>query len=574
MPRSACHHPCPHPRRLPALAAAVLALASAVGCSTPRADPRVLSLTERGDFGRARSALATGASRDPADRAFMLQRTNLLALALAEGLPEAAEPIADRLYDFLRTQDVNADTGVASFLFGEGNARIWKGEPFEQAYTLASIGILDGLQGDWGNVRASASSALFQVRDFSRTLSARTDGKRVRHANPSDDSLAAREDLLANAPSDDLAGTFTLARSDFELAYILKAIAARQIGAPDADEALAQLVQVAPRLQGLADTIRAGQYNTILVVEFGLAPEKYATGPDNAIAAFRPRTPSSDAPLRVRLQSGPDLALVPVATDLNRLARDLRWNSLEDLRKAKSAIGTGLLVGGAVLAASSDNRNAQLVGLGLLLAGALAKATSAADTRHAELLPQRVYVAPVALPSDPSAVEIQIDGRPDTRMVLAGLAPPPPGQLALHHVRIPAAPAPWATSGAIAYANDESGPTSGPQLPWILGGRCLRTPSYPVLASYQASGFLKNFSLNDLLDLYREEGIEIAGLSTKGEIGRHILEGGSWLYSPRAGSTGFARLFGIDHPPYQPKSARVRDLAAQCRAAMQQPPRN
>jgi len=574
MPRPARTHRSRLPRRVTALAAALIAIGSAIGCSTPRADPRVLSMTQRGEFGRARSALTNAASRDPADRNFMLHRANLLSLSLAEGLPQAAEPIADRLYDFLRTQDINADTGVASFLLGEGNARIWKGEPFEQAYTLTSIAILDGMLGDWGNVRASASSALFQVRDFSRALSARADGKRVRHANPADDTLSAREDLLARAPSDDLAGTFTLARSDFELAYILKAVAARQIGAPDADEALAQLVQVAPRLQPLADTIRAGQYNTILVVEHGLAPEKYATGPDNAIAAFRPRTPSSDAPIRVRLQSGPDLALVPVATDLNRLARDLRWNSLEDLRKAKSAIGTGLLIGGAVVAASSDNRNAQLVGLGLLLAGALSKATAAADTRFAELLPQRVYVAPVTLTSPGAPIEIQIDGRPETRMVLAGLAPPPTGDLALHLVRIPAAPAPWATSGAIAYSNDETGPTAGPQLPWILGGRCLRTPSYPVLASYQASGFLKNFTLNDLLDLYREEGIEIAGLSTKGEIGRHILEGGSWLYSPRAGSTGFARLFGSDHPAYQPRSARVRDLAAQCRAALAQPPRN
>jgi hypothetical protein len=41
--------------------------------------------------------------------------------------------LAARLYDFLRTQGVNADTTLPSFFVGEGSARIWKGEPFEQA---------------------------------------------------------------------------------------------------------------------------------------------------------------------------------------------------------------------------------------------------------------------------------------------------------------------------------------------------------------------------------------------------------------------------------------------------------
>ncbi len=560
-------------RRVLLVGATLSVLAVSAGCNAPRRDPHLMSLCERGEFGRARSTLAGSMTRDPGDRSYMLDRVKALSLAMADGVPEAAEPVADRLYDFLRTQDVNAETGVASFLFGEGNARIWKGEPFEQAMTLSTIAVLDGVMGDWGNVRASASTALFQVRDFGRVLETGGEGarQRVRHTDPTDDAVTQREAVLARAGSEDLKGSFTLAASDFELGYVLKALAARQLRLGELEESLASLQQVAPRLQSLAQTIRDGQYNAVLVVEYGLAAEKIATGPDGAIASFRAITASSNAMLSARVD-GISAASVPVTTDLNRLARDLRWNSLEDLRRAKSTIGSGLLIGGAVLATASDKKELQIAGLAMILAGALTKATAGADTRYVEVFPQRVYVVPVMLAGsngDRRTVELAVDGRPESRLVLAGVPVPVAGTVAMHAVRLPARGAgAWATSGRVAYSNDETGRAEevGAELPWILGGRCIRTPTYAVLAAYQRAGHLKGLSLDDLIDLYRQEGIEIAGLSTSGEIGRHILEGGNWLYTPRAGSTGFARLMGQDHPAYVPRSARVREMARDMQA--------
>jgi hypothetical protein len=388
----------------------------------------------------------------------------------------------------------------------------------------------------------------------------------VRHTNPADDAVTERETVLARAGSDDLKGSYTLAASDFELGYVLKALAARQLGLGELEESLASLERVAPRLGGLAQAIREGRYNAAFVVEYGLAAEKIATGPDGVIASFRALTASSDAVLSARVD-GADAGSVPVTTDLNRLARDLRWNSLEDLRRAKSAIGTGLLVGGAIVATASDRKEAQIAGLAMMLAGALAKASAGADTRYVEVFPQRVYVIPVMLGGaggERSTVELQVEGRPESRLVLTGVPAPDAGKVAVHAVRLPTRGAGgWATSGRVAYSNDETGGVDdvGADLPWILGGRCIRTPTYDVLAAYQRAGNLRGLTLDDLMDLYRAEGIEIAGLSTKGEIGRHILEGGNWLYTPRAGSTGFARLMGQDHPAYVPKSARVKALA-------------
>ena len=544
-------------------------------------------LARAGDFGKARAATLNRATDDRRDRSFMLDRMKVLAMAMADGVPEAARPVADELYGFLRTQGVNAENTLPTVFFGEGASRVYKGEPFEQALTLTQIAALDASVGDWGNARAAANNALFQVRDFSKSLgSGPAPGPNAAGTQDgTQDPAAQRVRLLQHASGTDAQSLERLATpqtSDFEIGYALRAIASRQLGEiADSDEALTQLVKVAPRLQALADQVRAGGYNTVLLVDSGTGPQKIATGPDGAIAAFRSTAPRDDAALRVTIlrdgHAAPDAGVtVPVLTDVDRLALDLRWNNLEDLRLAKSAIGEGLLIGGAVVASSSNRKEGQLIGLGLLLGGLLAKSTAAADTRHNELLPQRSHLALLTL-TDSSPINLAIDGRSASSAVggltLMGLGPPPRGAVQFRYVRLPAAGTAggWASSGVILYSNDGapvSGAAADPalSLPYILGGLCVRTPNEQVLSDYQRAGFLVGFTLNDLLDLYKEEGIEIVGLSRDPQIGRHILEGGRFLYTPLTGTTGFARLYGQTHAPYQPKSARVRSIAADIRA--------
>ncbi len=522
----------------------------------------------------------------------MLDRMKVLTMAMADGVPQAARPVADDLYAFLRTQGVNAQNTLPTVFFGEGASRIYKGEPFEQALTLALIATLDASEGDWGNARAAANNALFQVRDFSKTLG--TDAgsaapaaqqQRGRRGTNPDPAVSERLRLLEQSAGTDAGSLEQLASpqtSDFEIGYALRAIAARQLGeTADMDEALTQLVKVAPRLDGLAAQIKAGNYNTVLVVDSGTGPQKIATGPDGAIAAFRRTAPQDDAPLLVRLAAAagpaPAFDAFPLVTDIDRLALDLRWNNLEDLRLAKSTIGTGLLVGGAVLAGSSNDRGTQLAGLGLMLAGALSKGTATADTRHNELLPQRTHIALLTLTAA-APIHLSINGAAPASLMLTGLGPPSggPGTIQLRYVRLPAERSAWAASGAILYSNDRTPPAAADtpvaagadlSLPYILGGRCVRTPNEQVLSDYQRAGHLMGFTLNDLLDLYTQEGIEIVGRSNDPQVGRHILEGGRFLYTPLGGTTGFARLYGEVHAPYQPTSARVRALAAEIRTA-------
>jgi hypothetical protein len=526
-------------------------------CASRRDDFSIIDAVRRGDYAAARERIIDGAPTNQNDRGYMLDRAAYIPVALADGVPKSAERTSERLYEFLRTQGLNDDKTVGSFFLGEGNARIWKGEPFEQALMFHYIGLLDGLHGEWGNVRATATESLFLLRDFSRFGGSRAAQR----------DAVLRQPGSADAP-DSLGVKFETTTSDFELGYAMKAIACRELGeSNELTETLDKLVSIAPRLKDFAELIRAESYNTVLVVDFGVGPEKIATGTDGVYADWRPRTRSDGAPLLVRV--GGAASEFPVITDVNRLADDLRWNNLEDMRLAKSALGTGLILGGATVAAASDDDGAKLAGLGAVIAGVLLKATASADTRHCITMPQRSYIALLDLRGGDSTIELEVRGRPESRLVIPAVPAGPERGLVLRYARLPERAGAWASAPSVRYGNDASGPlpdsaaaARGAALPWILGGRDVRTPSERVLADYRRAGVPGEMSLTDLIDLYKAEGISIEGITADPPVGRHILEGGDWLYAPAAGSAGFARLMTRDWPPYQPKSPRGRELAA------------
>lgn len=603
-----------HRRIAQALSAAALvalggiAIGGLGGCQSYRGDADVMSETRAGQFGAARLVAANRATRDPSDRSFMLDRMKIMLLAQADGVPESAESIADRLYDFLRTQGVNRDNTVASFFVGEEGARVWKGEPFEQAMAYHAISVFDATRGDWGNVRACAGNSLFALRDFSRTL--RSGSRPASQAvNPTtgqeyDEQTSERLALLETAAREEQSGggdalsRYTPARSDFEVGYAMHAIASRQLGErQDMDESVAALANMRPEMAALAQVIATGQYNTVLVVDYGLAPRKMGAGPDNTIAVFRPVTASDGSALQVAV-NGRTAGTFPVVTDVNRLAQDLKWNNLEDMRRAKSTLGDVLLIGGAAVAVGAEDDEAKMAGAAAAIAGLLLKATAAADTRHCEILPQRVYIAPVWLEPGLNTVRLEIPGR--AAMVIPDVPAPPDSRVFARYVRLGENMGGWASSAQVLYSNDVSGaarvmPAMGPatvqydeagnavrvaapslparaaDLPYILGGACVRLPTEETLSAYQRAGFLQGFSLNDLIDLYKEEGIWLENYSQDPGPRRHILEGGNSLYTPEPGSAGFARLFGQSHGRYQARSARVQELAEQCRVLLASP---
>ncbi|MEO1129542.1 MAG: hypothetical protein AAFX05_07525 [Planctomycetota bacterium] len=541
----------------------VIALCVAMtSCSSYQPDGDVLRLTADGDYGAARVLAADRAVSDPDDRSYMLDRMKMLTLGLADGVPDSVEGVADRLYDFLRTQGVNADAGVATFFVGEGGARIWKGEPYEQAMAYASIAALDGTRGDWGNVRASATNALFLVRDFSEAIER---GRGELRSVPPDDALADRQAIAADAAVRSDEPDFVLVDSDFELGYALQAVSNDQLGlAQERDEALERLLVLAPRLEQFADEIRSGAYNAVLYVDYGLGPRKIGAGPNQVFAVFQPRTSPGLEPLRAIVNQSTTVE-AQVMTDVVRMAQDVRWNDLEQMRRAKGALGTALLAGGLTALAVADNEWVALGGAIAAVIGGMVKSSAAVDTRHCETLPQRTYIVPVTLQPGFNSIELEIAGRPGTRLIL----PTVPGPAArapasMHYVRLVAdgsVPPSWAVSGEVRYANDATG-SAGPTLPYILGGRCVRTPTRSIVREYHEAGLPRRYLLADVLEMYRAEGIDVVGY-TDAAPGLHVLEGGRSLYTPLPGSTGFARLYGREHPSYSSRSELVGRVRAE-----------
>jgi hypothetical protein len=293
---------------------------------------------------------------------------------------------------------------------------------------------------------------------------------------------------------------------------------------------------------------------------------------DKVYTRFTPRPGwgSANPPLQVTVAGASD-ASAGAACNLNLMAADHTWNNLEQVRVAKSLIGTGMVAGGAATAIASRDSTTQAIGLGVAALGMAMKASAHADTRHCVIMPALVYVVPITIPAPRSQVQLAVGGNPHAKVVLPSLDPPlPPEQLQVLYLRmvpnqqnVPA----WASAGTVVYANDAyDGPVSGDGLPYILGGRCVRTPTAEALAHYQSAGYLRDLSLNDLRNLYHDEGIKFEVDPQTGRADLHVLEGGTSLVCPHPASMGYLRLFCSEHKPYRPKSDRVRQLTKELEA--------
>jgi tetratricopeptide (TPR) repeat protein len=535
------------------------------GC-TAKPDTTVVNTFETAEYGRARETLLGNLTEDRSDRNYVLDRMRLGLLATADGLPDSAERAFEPVYSMLREQGVNEDRTVASVVINE-DLKIWKGEPFEQALALAYIGMNYAEQGDWQNLRAGTENSLFRLRDFG--------------GEDSDGSLSNRELVERAAEAeheggeeDYLQNNYTAVESNFALGYLLNGIANQRMDrSEEARSKYEKAVQYNRALKSVVEKLRAGEFNTLLVVDYGRGPQKIGTGPDKAISTFKPITSSDERPLRVSL--GGETLQYPIACDVNRMAQDHRWNNLEDMRVAKSHVGT-LLVGGgaAALHAGAQHRRqgAMIAGAAMMAAGAVAKAGAHADTRYCEAMPQRIYVAPIRYEEGDGPVRVQVGNSQGSRLVLSGLSPPKEGDVQMRYVRLPSrqSPADWAVRDTLHYSNEYARTDRGPNLPYILGGRCVRRPTHEVLESYQRDGFLEGMSLSELRDLYRAEGIDITPDDGEQPVGAHVLEGGKSLHTPLPGTTGYARLFRREHRPYRPSSERVQEVAQRIRAKLQE----
>ena len=532
-----------------------------------------MSAVARGEMGRARVRYARlAAEQDPPvrggkgdiksiDRTYLLNRLRLMMLTLAEGYVESNENTVQELFDLLRRQGLNRDKTVASVLLNE-DLKTWKGEPFEQAMAFCYIGVHYATLGDWGNMRAATENSIFYLRDFGWQGGDGGGGAAMTAER------FAKEMAAGEIEEDD----YRVVESNFTLGYLLNAVANQQLGrVRQAEEGYADVVKLDPRLAPLVRRFKGGGYNAVLVVDYGLGPEKVGAGPDRAVAEFVPVDPSGEEPLVVRV--GMVEERYPWVLDLNTIATDLMWNNLEDMRLAKSYIGSALMVAGAAVADSGskrDSEKSQYLGYGLMVAGLFAKAGAHADTRYCEVMPQRVYVVPVSVPEGGGSVTVAVEGRAGASVTVADVPGPVGGGVALRYVRLPSGLydlASWAGTGEVRYGNVYRPDAGERRYPYILGGDSVLPPTYRSLGRYQEAGYLRGMTLSALQDLYRAEDIEWESRPGRAPK-RHVLEGGRSLVAPLPGTVGYTRLFCNEWPAYVPRSRALRRFLADRGAEM------
>lgn len=159
--------------------------------------------------------------------------------------------------------------------------------------------------------------------------------------------------------------------------------------------------------------------NVLFFVEFGPGPRKYASGQyGEELFIGVPPSPIESAVIRVEDQ---DVKIGPY-DDLGFQARTRGGRVMDHVLAGKAVFKTGTAVAGDVgivagaMAASSDNRTADEVGLGLMAAGVITEAISAsvtprADTRTWDNLPRYLSFAAMNLPPGPHTATVEFLGR-------------------------------------------------------------------------------------------------------------------------------------------------------------------
>lgn len=529
--------------------ACVFALCFAGGCGNPPRNYNAIRAYYNYDFTEARDALRKDAFGKENGQT-ILNNTRLGMASLADGDAHEAERALGKSFELLSTAGLNKDKTVAA-VFDHESVKIWKGEPFEQALTYYEVSALYAVMGDWENARAAAANALFRLTDFGGDQSAE---------NKKKDTTKSKN---AEPPA-----PYTAVDTNFALGFIMQGIGAQLSGGTGSDDLFNAAVKINSDLQPLTDKIRQRQFNTLLIVDYGKGPTKIAYGDDQQLVRFEPQDQNS-GPLIVTINDK-EIVRQNSVCDVNQMAVDLRWNDLEEVRKTKSAIGSALLVGGAVatgVGAHNNNGAVALAGVGAMALGLLTKAGAKGDTRYCEFMPASVYIAPINL-DKPRDLHISIAGDPFSNVTLFAVAPGTQRVPRTIYLRIlgPGSPCPdWLARRRPIYGNDSIGVGQN-DFPYILGGHDVCTPSQEVLEAYQRNGYLQGATLSDLRAMYDAEDIHIGDAEAN-----HILERGDALFTPLEHSMGYKRLMFGKHDRYQPKSDLVRNAAESIRVEQKNP---
>ena len=335
-----------------------------------------------GDYGAAANKLDPLAKTTNED--FVINNLRLGSALLPPYELDDAEAAFLRAWEVINSTGVNNGGRTLGAVLVDEKIKVWKGEPFERAMASFYLGLIYYIRGDYGNARGAFENALFKLHDVDPEK-----GKETGQDVQSNFALAT----LMLAKSFQHLGRDDLARANYD--YIIKNH---------------------PRLASLADYDLNQRSNLLLVVDYGHGPRKVRDS-GGAIVGFAP-TPAEEGPIprpivQIDGRRIDDVQVAHPVVDLLAMAQDRKWQSIDTIRAVKSAVGTGLLVGGAITGISGANASGSRQRTNLMVAGALIgtglllKATSQADIRQWEMLPRTTFILPLHV--DPGTHDVTVE---------------------------------------------------------------------------------------------------------------------------------------------------------------------
>jgi tetratricopeptide (TPR) repeat protein len=376
-----------------------LFLVAGAGCATSEQQMAQQGVADYyvGDYAGARQALEPISKNT--DENFVLNNVRLGSTALAQNDLSEAEAAFLRAYEVINSLGVNNGGRSLGAALVDEKIKIWKGEPFERAMTNFYLGLIYYSQADYNNARAAFENALFKLRDYSDTDSKEKD-------------------------------QYQEVESNFILAQYMLARSYQRLEREDLAQAnFKRLAELRPDLAEFANYDRNLKSNLLLVVDFGFGPQK-VTNRDGTFVGFAP-SPMQEGPVPrpfILVDGQPADAPAPPLVDLIALAQDRKWQDIDTIRAIKSIVGSGLIAGGAYETLASGRRTNQEVGLGLIAAGLLLKATSQADVRIWEMLPRSTFVIPLTLPPGKHDITIDFPHARGLRETFPGIEVPETGE--------------------------------------------------------------------------------------------------------------------------------------------------
>lgn len=314
---------------------------------------------------------------------FVLNNVRLGSVALANYDLDTAENAFLAAYEVINSAGVNNGGRTLGAVLVDEKIKVWKGEPYERAMANFYLGVIYYMRHDYNNARAAFENALFKLRDY----------------------------------AGDNAKDYREVENNFAPAILMLAKCYQRLGRNDL--AQANFDRLPPMLKNVSNPQLNAESNLLLIVDFGHGPRK-VTDFDGAIVGLAP-TPAEAGPIP-RPMVSVDGAYVPLDStnvapvDLLALAQDRKWQSIDTIRTLKSAIGTGMLVGGGIEGIrgisghGARQRTDLMVAGGLLAGGLLLKATSQADVRQWELLPRTVFILPMKIAPGRHQVTVDFPG--------------------------------------------------------------------------------------------------------------------------------------------------------------------